>query len=87
MKVDFRKRLVDDCDFAIESQPQPQVIVLRREQPLIKPTRLRDQLVALKSQFEGTSQDDVLKELKKTARKGSAFGNRKNAAYGSARRS
>ena len=49
--------------------------------------RLRDQLVALKSQFEGASEDDVLKELKKSARKGSAYGNRKNAAYGGARRS
>ena len=36
---------------------------------------------------EGKSTDDVLKELKRSARKGSAFGNRKNAAYGSSRRS
>ena len=49
--------------------------------------RLRDQVVKLRSSVEGQSEADVLKDLKKTARKGSAFGNRKNAAYGSARRS
>ncbi|MBE6464980.1 MAG: excinuclease ABC subunit UvrB [Eggerthellaceae bacterium] len=49
--------------------------------------RLRDQLVKLRAQFEGTSEADVLAELKRTARKGSAYGNRKHAAYGSSRRS
>ena len=49
--------------------------------------RLRDQVVKLRVQVEGGSEDDVLKDLKKNARKGSAYGNRKNAAYGSARRS
>ena len=49
--------------------------------------RLRDQVVRLRSQVEGESEADVLAKLKKNARKGSAFGNRKNAAYGSARRS
>lgn len=49
--------------------------------------RLRDQVVKLRSQFEGSSEEDVLKDLKRTARKGSAYGNRKHAAYGSARRS
>ncbi len=49
--------------------------------------RLRDQVVKLRAQIEGTSEKDVLADLKKTARKGSAYGNRKNAAYGSARRS
>ena len=49
--------------------------------------RLRDQVVKLRAQVEGSSEDDVLKSLKKSARKGSAYGNRKNAAYGSARRS
>lgn len=49
--------------------------------------RLRDQVVKLRAQVEGSSEDDVLKDLKKNARKGSAYGNRKNAAYGSARRS
>ena len=48
--------------------------------------RLRDQVVKLRAQVEGSSEDDVLKDLKKGARKGSAFGNRKHAAYGSSQR-
>ena len=49
--------------------------------------RLRDEVVRLRAGVEGESEADVLKNLKKSARKGSAFGNRKNAAYGSSRRS
>ena len=49
--------------------------------------RLRDQVVKLRAQVEGESEADVLDKLKKTARKGSAYGNRKNAAYGSNRSS
>ena len=49
--------------------------------------RLRDQVVKLRAEVEGTAEKDVLADLKKTARKGSAYGNRKNAAYGSGRRS
>ncbi|MBQ9691316.1 MAG: UvrB/UvrC motif-containing protein, partial [Eggerthellaceae bacterium] len=49
--------------------------------------RLRDKLVHLRSEFEGTDEKDVLANLRKSARKGSAFGNRKHSAYGSARRS
>ena len=49
--------------------------------------RLRDRVVSLRSQVEGSSEADVLAELKKSARKGSAFGNRKHAAYGGNRRS
>jgi excinuclease ABC subunit B len=49
--------------------------------------RLRDEIVRLRVASEDVEGEDVLRELKKTARKGSAFGNRKNAAYGSARRS
>ena len=48
--------------------------------------RLRDQVVKLRAQVEGSSEEDVLADLKKTSRKGSAFGNRKHAAYGSSRR-
>ena len=48
--------------------------------------QLRDDLVKLRTQLEGGSESDVLKDLKRTARKGSAFGNRKHAAYGGARR-
>ena len=49
--------------------------------------RLRDRVVSLRAQVEGSSEADVLAELKKSARKGSAFGNRKHAAYGGSRRS
>ena len=49
--------------------------------------RLRDQAVQLRARVEGESEVDVLNKMKKTARKGSAYGNRKHAAYGSARRS
>ncbi|RDB61573.1 excinuclease ABC subunit UvrB [Gordonibacter sp. 28C] len=49
--------------------------------------RLRDQVVKLRASVEGASEEDVLKDLKKGARKGSAFGNRKHAAYGSSRSS
>ena len=58
-----------------------------REMDFERAANLRDQVVKLKAEVEGSSEDDVLKELKKSARKGSAFGNRKNAAYGSSRRS
>ena len=58
-----------------------------REMDFERAATLRNQVVQLKAQFEGSSEDDVLKELKRSARKGSAFGNRKNAAYGSSRRS
>ena len=44
-----------------------------------------DQVVKLKSTVEDKSEEDVLKDLKKGARKGSAYGNRKHAAYGSSR--
>lgn len=46
---------------------------------------LRDQIVRFRSQFEGTTEEAALAGLKKTARKGSAYGNRKHAAYGSSR--
>lgn len=39
--------------------------------------RLRDQVVKLRSQVDGSSEDDVLAQLKKEARKGSKFGARK----------
>ncbi len=48
---------------------------------------LRDRIVKLKAQVEGSTESEALKGLKKQARRGSAFGNRKHAAYGSSRRS
>ena len=49
--------------------------------------QLRDKVVRLRAQIEGSSEADILAGLKKQARKGSAFGNRKHSAYGSSRRS
>ena len=46
----------------------------------------RDQIVQLRGQMEGKSEEAVLGELKKTARKGSAFGARKSS-YGGGRKS
>ncbi len=39
--------------------------------------RIRDEVVSLRSAFDGSSEEDVLKDLKKSARKGSKFGSRK----------
>ncbi len=43
--------------------------------------RIRDEVVRLRSQYEGSTADDVLKELKKGARKGSKFGNKRRNSY------
>ena len=48
---------------------------------------LRDQVVKLRAQIEGAEEADILAGMRKQARKGSAYGNRKHAAYGGARRS
>ncbi len=48
--------------------------------------RLRDQIISLKSRIEGEEEAKILASMKKQARKGSAFGNRKHSAYGSSRR-
>ena len=58
-----------------------------RDMDFEEAARLRDQVVKLRASVEGQSEDDVLKDLRKTARKGSAYGNRKHTAYGSSRRS
>lgn len=47
--------------------------------------QVRDQIVRLRGQLEGRSEEDILGDLKKTARKGSAFGARKSK-YGGGRR-
>ena len=47
---------------------------------------LRDQVVKLRAQVEGAEEADILAGMKKQARKGSAYGNRKHAAYGGSRR-
>lgn len=48
--------------------------------------QVRDQIVSLRAQLEGRSEEDILGDLKKTARRGSAFGARKSS-YGGGRRS
>ncbi len=47
--------------------------------------RLRDEIVSLQAQLEGSSEVDVLKKLKSSARKGSAFAAGKKATYGGGR--
>ena len=56
-----------------------------RDMDFEEAARLRDQVGKQKSTVEDKSEEDVLKDLKKGARKGSAYGNRKHAAYGSSR--
>ena len=51
-----------------------------------KAARIRDQIVELRANVEGIEQSEALERLKKNARKGSAYGNRKHSAYGSSRR-
>ena len=47
--------------------------------------RLRDELVKLKAHIEGASEKDVLSNLKKSARKGSAFAAGRKSTYGGGR--
>ncbi len=71
----------------IISSMEDDMAAAARDMDFEEAARLRDQVVKLRASVEGQSEDDVLKDLKRTARKGSAYGNRKHAAYGSARRS
>ncbi len=70
----------------IISSMEDDMAAASRDMDFEEAARLRDQVVKLRASMEGSSEEDVLKDLKKSARKGSAFGNRKNAAYGSSRR-
>ena len=71
----------------IISSMEDEMALASRNMDFEQAANLRDQVVKLKAEVEGESEADVLAGLKKQARKGSAFGNRKNAAYGSSRRS
>ncbi len=71
----------------IISSMEDDMAAASRDMDFEEAARLRDQVVKLRASVEGQSEDDVLKDLCKTARKGSAYGNRKHAAYGSSRRS
>ena len=70
----------------IISSMEDEMALASRNMDFEQAAHLRDQVVKLRAQVEGQSEEDVLAGLKKKARKGSAFGNRKHAAYGSARR-
>ncbi len=52
-----------------------------------KAATLRNQILRLRSELEGRSEEEILGDLKKSARKGSAFAARKKSAYGGSRRS
>ena len=71
----------------IISSMEDEMALASRNMDFEQAANLRDQVVKLKAEVEGASEADVLAGLKKQARKGSAFGNRKHAAYGSSRRS
>ncbi len=71
----------------IISSMEDDMAAASRDMDFEEAARLRDQVVKLRASVEGQSEEDVLKDLKRTARKGSAYGNRKHAAYGGSRRS
>ena len=71
----------------IISSMEDEMALASRNMDFEQAAHLRDQVVQLRAQVEGQSEADVLADLKKQARKGSAYGNRKHAAYGSSRRS
>ncbi len=71
----------------IISSMEDDMAAASRDMDFEEAARLRDQVVKLRASVEGSSEEDVLKDLKRTARKGSAYGNRQHAAYGGSRRS
>ena len=71
----------------IISSMEDDMAAASRDMDFEEAARLRDQVVKLRASVEGSSEEDVLKDLKRTARKGSAYGNRKHAAYGGSRSS
>ena len=71
----------------IISSMEDDMAAASRDMDFEEAARLRDQVVKLRASVEGSSEEDVLKDLKRTARKGSAYGNHKHAAYGGSRRS
>ena len=71
----------------IISSMEDDMAAASRDMDFEEAARLRDQVVKLRASVEGSSEEDVLKDLKRTARKGSAYGNRNHAAYGGSRRS
>ena len=62
----------------IISSMEDDMAAASRDMDFEEAARLRDQVVKLRASVEGSSEEDVLKDLKRTARKGSAYGNRKH---------
>ncbi len=71
----------------IISSMEDEMALASRNMDFEQAAHLRDQVVKLRASVEGEAEEDVLASMKKQARKGSAYGNRKHAAYGSSRRS
>jgi len=71
----------------IISSMEDEMALASRNMDFEQAAHLRDQVVKLRASVEGEAEEDVLASMKKQARKGSAYGNRKHAAYGDARRS
>jgi len=71
----------------IISSMEDEMALASRNMDFEQAAHLRDQVVKLRATVEGSDEEDVLATMKKQARKGSAFGNRKHSAYGSSRRS
>ena len=62
----------------IISSMEDDMATASREMNYEEAARLRDQVVKLRTQVEGSTEDEVLKRLKKDARKGSVFAARKS---------
>ena len=61
----------------IISSMEDDMAAASREMNFEEAARLRDQVVKLRASVEGSSEEEVLKDLKKSARKGSSYGARK----------
>ena len=71
----------------IISSMEDEMALASRNMDFEQAAHLRDQVVKLRASVEGAEEEDVLATMKKQARKGSAYGNRKHSAYGGSRRS
>ena len=71
----------------IISSMEDEMALASRNMDFEQAAHLRDQVVKLRASVEGSNEAGVLAGMKKQARKGSAYGNRKHAAYGGSRRS
>ncbi|MBP5313766.1 MAG: excinuclease ABC subunit UvrB [Eggerthellaceae bacterium] len=65
---------------------EEEMVEASKDMDFERAAQLRDRIVQLRVELEDATEDVVLSNLKKSARRGSAYGNRKHAAYGSSRR-